>query len=183
MVKLSRFQVLIMSYSISVCSEPPDREQMTALLEDYYDLMIDRIEAMGGKRPTGGDAIAEFWDNIADYLPPKGALLLVQDEEGTLMGCSMLKSLGGGKGELKRLYVEPQLRGTGLGRKMIRQRLLIAREMGLSELMADTLRANKEMQGLYVELGFEEIPLDPDSTSYQFLPELGPMMLFYRISL
>lgn len=99
------------------------------------------------------------------------------------MGCSMLKSLGGGKGELKRLYVEPQLRGTGLGRKMIRQRLLIAREMGLSELMADTLRANKEMQGLYVELGFEEIPLDPDSTTYQILPELAPMMLFYRLSL
>ena len=85
--------------------------------------------------------------------------------------------------ELKRLYVKPKARGTGLGRHLVERRIAAAREMGVKTLLVDTLKANVEMQGLYRSLGFEEIDVYPESATYQLLPQLLPIMVFFRMEL
>ena len=165
------------------CQVPPDKAPLDELLTEYYDLMISRIETLGGSVPPGKRALAEFWDEIDLFLPPTGQLVLARSDDGTLVGCGSLKSIGSAKGELKRLFVKPETRGHGVGRRIVEMRIDAAREMGMKTLYVDTLKNNIEMRGLYQKLGFEEINFYEDSATHQLLPQLAPFLCFYSINL
>ena len=156
---------------------------MNALLHEFYDLMISRIEAMGGSVPPGKKAIEELWNEIDLFLPPKGQLVLAKSEDGTLIGCGSLKSLGSSKGELKRLFVRPQARGHGVGRRLVEMRIDAAREMGLKSLYVDTLKNNLEMRSLYQKIGFKEIDGYSESASLKLHSNLESVLCFYTIDL
>jgi len=157
---------------------------MDALLGEYYAMMTSRIEAMGGTAPAGGQhAIEEFWDEIDLFLPPHGRLYLAKADDGVLLGCGSLKPIDADRAELKRLFVRPGARGLGIGRKLVELRINAAREMGLRELLVDTLKNNVEMQGLYGKLGFKRIDLYRESATYRLVPELGPYLNFYSMKL
>ena len=156
---------------------------MDALLTEFYDLMISRIEIMGGSVPPGKKALKEFWDEIDMFLPPKGQLVLVRSEDGTLVGCGSLKSIGDGKGELKRLFVKPEARGLGLGRRLVEMRIEAARALGLKSLYVDTLQNNQEMRGLYKKMGFKEEDSYTESDSLKLHTKMGNIVSYYSIDL
>lgn len=156
---------------------------MNALLTEYYDLMISRIQALGGSVPPGKKALEEFWNEIDLFLPPTGQLFLAKSEDGALVGCGSLKSLGSAKGELKRLFVRPEARGLGVGRRLVEMRVDAARQMGLRTLLVDTLKNNFEMRGLYQKLGFEEIDGYSESASLKLHPNLKNVLCYYSIDL
>ena len=162
----------------------PNPKQIEPLLKEYYELLVARMRDKGMRVNTAADgAVQEFWAHISDYLPPSGRLYIAYDTAQTPVGCGSLKSLKNGKGELKRLYVAPRMRGTGLGRALVEKRLEDAREMGLSEVLIDTLDVSYEMHALYGKMGFEEIGPYPESTTLQTAPELESHMKFFRMRL
>lgn len=166
------------------CEQAPDAGPMNALLGDYYALMTSRIEEMGGAAPTGGQqATKEFWNEIDLFLPPHGRLFLARDDDGALLGCGSLKKIDARRGELKRLFVRPSARGLGVGRKLVQLRIDAARDMGLNELLVDTLKNNVEMQGLYDKLGFSRIDIYRESATLRMVPELGPYLCFFSMKL
>jgi ribosomal protein S18 acetylase RimI-like enzyme len=105
-----------------------------------------------------------------EYSPPLGRLLIA---EGA--GCVALRPLEREICEMKRLYVRPEFRGSGLGRRLVLAIIEEARGIGYRRMRLDTMPKMDRAQGLYASLGFREI------AAYRFNPEAGARFLELEI--
>jgi len=99
---------------------------------------------------------AELDSLPGSYAPPSGRLLLAWHEK-TPVGCIALQRIDSSRAEMKRLYVPPNARGLGVGRKLVEQLLSEAQAIGYSEVVLDTLPTMTQAQRLYQRFGFRDI--------------------------
>ena len=92
-----------------------------------------------------------------DYAPPKGALLIARGADGTALGCIGLRPLDDCTCEMKRLFVQPLARQTGLGKALAIALIEASRQRGYREMKLDTLSQLKQAIALYRSLGFAPI--------------------------
>lgn len=101
---------------------------------------------------------AEMASFPGEYAPPRGALLLGR-RHGSTVGVVALRSLGPKVCEMKRLYLVPEARRSGLGRQLVVAIIDEARRLGYSTMRLDTVEhAMRAAISLYRSLGFKEIP-------------------------
>ena len=106
--------------------------------------------------------MADLYPNDSNHLLDLNSLckphvrFLVAAEAGIAMGCGALVRHDGWA-ELKRMWVEPQLRGQGIGADILRCLMLDARVSGHSILKLETGIHQTEALRLYRSRGFREI--------------------------
>ena len=106
------------------------------------------------------------------YSVPEGRLFFAE-VDGQPAGCVGVRPLPDSEGvcEMKRLYVDPEKRGHGVGNALALAAIKAAKEIGYRKLIIDTLPSMRMAVKLYRELGFTEAP------SYYKTPVEGTMFL------
>ncbi|MBK6355972.1 MAG: carbonate dehydratase [Betaproteobacteria bacterium] len=106
------------------------------------------------------------------YTAPEGRLFFAE-VNGRPAGCVGVRPLPDSEGvcEMKRLYVDPEQRGHGVGNALALAAIKAAKEIGYRKLIIDTLPSMRMAVKLYRELGFTEAP------AYYKTPVEGTMFL------
>jgi GNAT superfamily N-acetyltransferase len=91
------------------------------------------------------------------YARPLGRLFLAMDGDEAV-GVTGLRPMGDGVAEMKRLYLRPPWRGSGLGRRLAEAVVDAARHAGHKKICLDTLDFMDEARNMYRSMGFVEIP-------------------------
>ena len=74
------------------------------------------------------------------------------------VGCGTIKEFSADVAEVKRMYVTNEIRGKGIGRKILAELEKWALELNYKYLILETGKKQKEAVALYTNYGFEIIP-------------------------
>jgi putative acetyltransferase len=83
---------------------------------------------------------------------------MIAFDNGKAVGCGAYLSDGHPAGELKRMFVLPELRGLGLGRRILQALETHARAAGFQRLRLETGIAQPEALRLYKGAGYVRCP-------------------------
>jgi GNAT superfamily N-acetyltransferase len=102
--------------------------------------------------PTTGPSVGPH-----ELEPPAGAFLVVY-VDGKAVGCGGFKRLDDRTAEIKRMFVSAEVRGRGLGRRILERLQDDAREAGYELARLDTGDRQPDALHLYRSAGYREIP-------------------------
>lgn len=93
----------------------------------------------------------------ADQLAPPHGTFLVAWRGDEALGCGGLRQLEPGVGEIKRMYVSPAARRTGVARTVLTELERTASALGYTHLKLETGVKQPEAMELYASTGYQQI--------------------------
>lgn len=147
----------IQADALDIAPEPLESEVAQALITALNTELTARYPEPGS---------THFHLDAADVGPGHGIFVVVR-YHGLPIGCgalrrvrepSAIREVGVNAGELKRMYIAPEVRGKGFGRALLERLEAEARALGLARLVLETGIRQAEAQALYERAGFSVIP-------------------------
>lgn len=135
-----------------IALESPDQPEVLAL--------IDALDAF--QKPLY-PAESHHGIDLAALLRPEVLFAVARAADGSALGCGAIV-LGPQLGEVKRMYVQPAARGTGLGRRLLQFLEAQARERGCTAFALETGYLQPEAIALYERAGYSKCPPFGDYT-------------------
>ena len=142
---------------LQITPEPPDSPLASALLGRYYDELAARF-------PDGPDRfdLALIAAPASELTPPNGLFLLAR-HGGDAVGCGAVRTLDADHAEIKRMWVDPAVRGRGIGRRLLAALESAAAGLGRRTVRLDTTAFLTEALSLYRSAGYTAIPAYNDN--------------------
>lgn len=131
---------------ISLHTVPFDNSDARTLVTELYTDQLTRYD-----RADPPD------DDPSDYAPPQGLFLLLYLDNQPA-GCGGYRAHDTTTGEIKRLYVRPEHRGSGYGRRILTALEDHARVIGATRILLETGVHNKAAITLFDSAGYTPIP-------------------------
>lgn len=176
---------------MTIAAEPADAPGSLALVDRYLAELMVRLDddvcrgdpaaearAFG---PPGGTFLVVRLAGAASPSPPgelwyrkptdsRGFPIPERPEGGgTAIGCGAVRAIGEATGEIKRMWLAPEVRGRGVGRRLLAALEDEARRLGHRVLRLDTRRELTEAVALYRSAGYREVPdynANPDADAW-----------------
>lgn len=146
--------------AIEIVETRPDHPDATALINELEASLALRYPA------------ASRHGYSVDKLLLEGVSFFVMRHDGIPCGCGGMQFYDGAYGELKRMYIRPQFRGLGLGKRLLSHLADFSLQRGIKVLRLETGVHQVEAIALYEGFGFQRIPpfgvYQPDPLSVCF---------------
>ncbi|MEV0282780.1 bifunctional helix-turn-helix transcriptional regulator/GNAT family N-acetyltransferase [Kribbella sp. NPDC050820] len=141
---------LLTASMVEVAITDPRQPEAAYCVQSYFDELRDRFD-------QGFDHTRSISADNAELTLPAG-LLLVATLHSEPVGCGALKLHGDEPAEIKRMWVSPDARGLGLGRRLLTELEREAVARGASAVRLETNRNLVEAISLYRASGYTEVP-------------------------
>src|SRR3712207_1301889 len=145
-----------MSTSAEVVLRDGGRARLRAVAYDdpVAQELIGRVQQEYVQRYGGPDDAVV---TPGEFRPPTG-IFLVAEVDGVPAGCGAWRALGGGRAEMKRVYVEPAFRRRGLAQLLVDALEADAAGAGIRSLELNSGPEQPEALALYATLGYTPVP-------------------------
>ncbi|MDX6263074.1 MAG: hypothetical protein QOH84_4762, partial [Kribbellaceae bacterium] len=141
---------LLIASTVSVGTIDPRHPDAKYCLQSYFDELATRFD-------NGFDHARSISAGSDELTPPAG-LLLIATLHSEPVGCGALKFHDDAPAEAKRMWVSREVRGLGLGRRLLTELEKEAAARGASALRLETNRNLTEAIALYRAAGYKEVP-------------------------
>lgn len=111
-------------------------------------------------KPDPNNTDADLNDIEAIYIEPGGLFEVVENDDGRIVGSVGLYKLSSEVCELRKMYLLPETRGHGLGKKLLERSIAGAKELGFKRIELETASPLVEAIALYKRYGFQVIKRD-----------------------
>lgn len=130
--------------------EDPDSPDAKWCIGQYFAELGERFEG-------GFEAGRSIPADAGDLRPPRGTFLVAR-LDGRPVGCGTVKATEPGVGSIKRMWVSREMRGIGVGRRLLLALEKEAAGLGMGLLRLETNASLHEAQALYRRNGYREVP-------------------------
>lgn len=128
----------------------PASPSATSALDRYFAELAERFS-------TGFDAeTARAEEHLRRFRSPDGAFVVMTHDD-TPIGCGAVQRFDHDTSEIKRMWIDPDWRGFGLGRRLLDTIETIARDSGRLRLVLDTNDTLVEAVAMYERAGYHQI--------------------------
>ena len=131
--------------TISVAAELADQPAIQHLL-DLSDVIAAGLYPGAFRQSLTAAALAR----------PDISVFVARNASARALGCAALMDMPNGAAELKRMIVEPEYAGQGVGRALLLAILQAARDRGIRCVLLEVGIRNVEARRLYESAGFRE---------------------------
>ena len=164
---MSEVERLLTASLVTVRLEDAAAPDARWCIEKYVTELNERFQAGFDPAQSGSASVREL-------NPPHGALLVAR-LRGRAIGCVGLKLHHDAPAEVKRMWVAPEMRGLGLGSRLLQEIETYAGSVGVRTLRLETNGALAEAIALYRGRGYQEIErfTDDPYAEHWFEKQLG----------
>lgn len=138
-----------MTWDVELSVVDPASRAAVIAMAAYFAELDDRF-------PGGFDPGEAFADGAAAFAQPNGAFVVALDGDA-VVGAGALQQLAPGVGEIKRMWVHPDVRGRGLSTRLLSRLEHESRARGHREVRLDTNATLTEAIRLYERHGYRPI--------------------------
>lgn len=146
---MAEVERLLRASAIELTPVDPRDASARQCLGRYFDELSSRF-------PEGYERSADGAADVDD-LRSRGGCFLLAKLFGEPVGCGAIRTLAPRVGEIKRLWVSPQVRGLGVGRRLLEALEQTGRKRKMRSVRLDTHASLTEAQHLYRTSGYHEI--------------------------
>lgn len=139
------------------------KEGFIQLNVEYISWIANQVQERYGFNfvKTMGITVEEYvqskYESFTSILPDDGALFILEDD-GKVIGMGALERVNADVGEIKRMYIKPEYRGKGFGKKLLMKLIEVGKEVDFTALRLDTGGFMDTAQHVYTSSGFRKIP-------------------------
>lgn len=136
-----------------------NNETMNWHFEQFMEHHQIDLHSVTGKTPR--EMATSSLETYRNLSPPEGVFYLAYVEEN-VAGMGAVRRLGGGLGEIKRMWNRTEFRGRGIGKLIVKSLLEKGEEFGCSRFGLNTPGFAYAAHRLYESMGFEFVDVFPE---------------------
>ncbi len=135
--------------AVEVEEVAPDNPDAATCLSRYFRELATRFD-------SGFDASLSSAPTLSGFEPPGGCFIIMR-RDGQPIACGGFKR-DGDAAYIKRMWIAPEARGLGLGRRLLTELENRASARGYRKLRLETEKSLTEAQQLYRSADYVEVP-------------------------